>query len=204
MKLVPTLALFALLTSLAACNSLSPEECLMADWDLIGFEDGSQGYELSRIGQHRQACAAHGVTPDLSRYEAGFTRGVRTFCTWDKGFTRGSSGGNYHGQCPADLAGAFIDGYNSGLEIHHLNNNLRSLDSDMRRLDRDLNQLEKRIADKERQLVVDGTTPERRSALLREIELLRKEQLDSGIIFSEMLLQRDLLELDLQDLQAQY
>lgn len=199
-----TLALLPLLASLAACNSLSPEECLMADWDLIGFEDGSLGHELSRIGQHRQACATHGVTPDLPRYEAGYARGIRTFCTWDKGFTRGRAGGDYNGQCPADLAGTFLDGYSAGLELHQLDSQIQALDSDMRRLDRNLNQLEKRIAEKEKQLVIDGTTPERRSALLAEIEQLREEQFDDGVLFSELLLQRDLLELDLQDLQAQY
>jgi hypothetical protein len=49
-------------TAFTGCATLGKEECLNADWFTIGFEDGARGYPASRIGDHREACAKHGVT----------------------------------------------------------------------------------------------------------------------------------------------
>lgn len=189
---------------LQGCASMSADECLTANWELIGLEDGSQGYELAKIGRHRKACAEHGVSPDLQAYEIGHKRGVRTYCTWDKGFAKGKSGGDYNGICPADLEIEFVSGLSSGREIYDLNRQLQATRSDMAELEDNIVDIEDDIIDKEDLIVSETASPDQRRTLLAEIETLRAELLDHGIALGELMAQQDILELDLQVLEAQY
>jgi hypothetical protein len=61
---------------LGACAAkMSKDECRTVDWRTVGYEDGVAGQPGNRIGEHRRACAEHGVTPDLNAYLAGRDRG---------------------------------------------------------------------------------------------------------------------------------
>ena len=75
-----------LLALLAGCASLDKDECRTADWYAVGLEDGARGRALDRLGDHRRACAEHGVTPHTERYLAGRSEGLRSFCTYERGF----------------------------------------------------------------------------------------------------------------------
>ena len=55
------------LLGLSGCATMSAEECATGDWHMIGFEDGSMGYTVDRLGQHRKACAKYGVYLTWSR-----------------------------------------------------------------------------------------------------------------------------------------
>lgn len=112
----------AVAVSLAAvlatgCASMSEEECRYVDWRTVGYEDGAAGRPASRLGDHRRACADHGVTPDLAAYTAGREAGMREFCQASNGYRVGASGQVYYGTCPADLAPAFERGYDTGREL---------------------------------------------------------------------------------------
>merc|ERR1711916_171837 len=65
---------------LQGCASLSKEECLVADWQQIGFEDGSRGRDLLTLARHRKACAKAGITPDRAAYERGHRQGLLRYC----------------------------------------------------------------------------------------------------------------------------
>jgi uncharacterized small protein (DUF1192 family) len=113
----------AIAASLAAvlatgCASMSKEECQYVDWHTVGFEDGAAGRPASRLGDHRRACAEHGVTVDLAAYNAGREAGMREFCQAHNGYRVGASGQVYYGSCPADLAPAFERGYDTGRELY--------------------------------------------------------------------------------------
>lgn len=113
----------AVAVSLAAvlatgCASMSKEECRYVDWRTVGYEDGAAGRPASRLGDHRRACADHGVTPDLAAYTAGREAGMREFCQASNGYRVGASGQVYYGTCPADLAPAFERGYDTGRELY--------------------------------------------------------------------------------------
>ena len=45
---------------LAGCATMSPEECLQANWEEVGYNDGAAGYPVSRSAEHREACAETG------------------------------------------------------------------------------------------------------------------------------------------------
>ena len=116
------LRLSALLIAAIAsgCASLDKEECLNANWYAIGLEDGARGRPIERLGDHRRACAEHRVAPDAQRYMAGRDEGLKSFCTYERGFAHGRSGQSYSGGCPAAMAAGFQSGYQLGRELHDL------------------------------------------------------------------------------------
>jgi hypothetical protein len=110
-----------LVVSLASgCASMDRSECLSANWYAIGLEDGARGRPLERLGDHRRACAEHKVAPDAERYLAGRDEGLKSFCTYERGFAHGRSGHSYGGGCPAAMAASFQSGYQLGRELHDL------------------------------------------------------------------------------------
>ncbi|MFU8822501.1 MAG: DUF2799 domain-containing protein [Gammaproteobacteria bacterium] len=56
------------LIALAGCASISEDECRAIDWRTVGYEDGATGQGVERLSSRRQACARHGVVPDLDAY----------------------------------------------------------------------------------------------------------------------------------------
>lgn len=147
------------------CASLSKNECINADWRLIGYEDGVSAQPADRIGNHRKACAKHDVVPDKNAYDfgyeegiydycsesrgyadgnrgnrvngfcptdaeyhVGYAGGVIDYCTWDRGYGEGLNGRDYKNVCPSDLEPSFLGGYQEGLQIHALQDELRGLE----------------------------------------------------------------------------
>ncbi|MEZ5893062.1 MAG: DUF2799 domain-containing protein [Parvularculaceae bacterium] len=66
-------ALIGLAVMLGGCaGGLSKEECLVADWRAIGYEDGARGAPASAVSSHRQACARKPASrPTCAGYLAG-------------------------------------------------------------------------------------------------------------------------------------
>ena len=102
---------------LVGCASMDRTECVNANWYAVGLEDGARGQPLERLGAHRRACAEYGVSPDAERYAAGRNEGLKSFCTYERGFAEGRSGHTNAGVCPATLAGGFQSGYQRGREL---------------------------------------------------------------------------------------
>lgn len=120
-RLVLSLVAAALL---AGCASMDRSQCVSANWYAIGLEDGARGQPLERLGAHRRACAEHGIAPDGERYAAGRSEGLKTFCTYDRGFSQGRAGQAYSAVCPAGTAAAFQSGYQLGRDLWDLNRQL--------------------------------------------------------------------------------
>ena len=104
--------------NLTGCASMSKDECRVVDWRTLGYEDGVAGRSSDTIGRYRKACASVGVAPDLDAYRAGRAEGLREYCQPENGFRAGANGVYYAGFCPSDLAPAFTQAYDSGLELH--------------------------------------------------------------------------------------
>ncbi len=104
--------------AVSACSTLSKSECQTANWKNIGYGDGSQGYQASRIAQHRSACAEYKVTPDLAAYTAGRNEGLRQYCTPANGYNKGLSGYTYNGVCTNSNEREFVEALNYGLAIN--------------------------------------------------------------------------------------
>ncbi|HEY0686330.1 MAG TPA: DUF2799 domain-containing protein [Steroidobacter sp.] len=155
------------LLALGACATMDREECLTVDWRTVGYEDGVHGYSGDRIGQHRKACAKHGVTPDLSAYQAGREDGLREYCVPTNGFRLGSQGGSYGGICPSDLEPAFADAYESGRQLYTLQARLSTVTNRLEAKREALHDAESDIVTRSAVAISsDATTEERAQAVV--------------------------------------
>jgi hypothetical protein len=169
----------------SGCATMSADECTMSDWHTIGFEDGAQGYAADRLGDHRKACAKHGVAPDFEQYQAGRTQGLRQqFCQPSRGFSLGAGGGRYNGVCPADMEMDFVDAYNSGHQLYTLQSAVNSATHQISAKRAELERTDDRIREAEALLIARETTVEDRVLLLAEIKDLaeRTGELDAQIV----------------------
>jgi hypothetical protein len=154
----------AVLASLTGCAaSMSKDECRTVDWRTVGYEDGVAGRPGDRIGEHRRACAEHGVTPDLAAYMAGRDAGMREFCQAHNGYRVGASGQVYAGTCPPDLAVAFERGYDVGRELYVRRRRVDDAEAAIAYRQREVRRLEDSIAREAFVLVGDGSTTEDRT-----------------------------------------
>jgi hypothetical protein len=99
---------------------MDKNECLTVDWRTVGYEDGTAGYSGERIGQHRKACAKHGIAPNLAEYQLGRDAGLREYCVPATGFRIGSQGYSYNGVCPPELDEPFLSAFESGRHLYDL------------------------------------------------------------------------------------
>lgn len=73
------LAMLAVLTSCA--TGLSEEECLSGRAGNVGYEDGLNGSQLSRVDDRIEQCARYEIGFDDRAYAAGWRDGNAVFCT---------------------------------------------------------------------------------------------------------------------------
>ncbi len=158
------------LLGMSGCASMSSDECLASDWSAIGYEDGSRGNTSDRFGQHRKACAKHGVTADFSAYQTGREQGLIEYCQPGRGFSVGSNGGNYNGVCSVNLEGDFLDAYNAGHHLYSLRSNLNRATSDINSKEYELDRIEEGIAVNALAMVASETTNEERVLLLVDLK----------------------------------
>lgn len=127
--------LFSVATALlAGCATLDQDECRTADWYAVGLEDGARGRAVERLGEHRRACAKYGVAPSTERYVAGRNEGLKSFCTYEQGFSQGRGGRAYAGTCPQALAAGFSAGYQRGRELYDLHRRLGEVQGEIGRI----------------------------------------------------------------------
>jgi len=163
--------LFSLATLvLSGCASMNADQCLTSDWQAIGFEDGSRGYPASRLGNHRKACAKHGVTPDFAAYQAGHDEGLDTYCQPSRGFSLGNNGGSYNGVCAAHREGDFIDAYNTGHQLYKLRSQVNFASSQIDSKRQQLADNKELMKDEEIALISPDTTIEDRIRIVADLK----------------------------------
>jgi hypothetical protein len=154
-------SVFAALLLLAGCASMDKSECVNANWYAIGLEDGARGQSVERLGAHRRACAEHNVSPDAERYVAGHREGLKSFCTYERGYALGRAGKSISATCPPGLRDDFLAGYERGRELHDLNRRLEQVNADIRKTKAGLSE--------------PGVSPRTRSQLAERLEGLSRE-----------------------------
>ena len=109
-----SVALIALLFSVAACSQLSEEECLYMSWQARGVMEGIKGTPANKINEYQRVCDKFSIQVDYQSYEAGRQEGVKQYCTVMNGFNVGLSGNVYQDACTVDIEQMFLDGYTPG------------------------------------------------------------------------------------------
>ncbi|OCW59198.1 DUF2799 domain-containing protein [Hoeflea olei] len=124
----------------ASCQTMSKEECSVADWRVVGEQDGAAGYApQDRFAGHVKACTKAGVNPDQTLWYQGYQQGLPRYCTPLNGLSVGSQGKSYANVCPTNLDPAFREGYDLGRihydkkqEISNLEMRIRTLEAAIR------------------------------------------------------------------------
>ncbi len=179
----------AVLLSLASCNTMSKDECRVADWRVVGDTDGAAGHDpQSRFADHVRSCAKSGATPDQTLWYEGYQTGIRRYCTPLGGASAGESGRTYHNVCPPELNSDFMRGYSLGKRVHDLRSRINSLNSSASSTEYEADKLHddmKKAEGKDRRAIRD-----RIDDLERDRRRMRREADDLGYELSEA--ERDL------------
>lgn len=182
----PSIYLLFLGLIINGCATLDKDECQTANWETIGYEDGTRGLEASRIGQHRSACAEYGVTPNLTQYTQGRERGLREYCRASVGYDAGVRGSRYLNVCPGGSERDFLMGYRYGQNIYKTKSELRSLNSKVKTKETALAEALLSIEHTEAELIRSGVTPARRKILLDELKALSVDKQDYEAMLADL------------------
>lgn len=154
---------------------MSESECKVANWEIIGMEDGNKGRQTSYIGEHRQACSGYAVAPDLNAYLKGHAEGLKQFCTESNGYQQGLNGYQNNQLCPADLARGFNKRYADGYRVYQVRAEIGQLSRKIKSSHYRLSKISETTKLKEESLIKDATQEYRRRELLDEIKELERE-----------------------------
>jgi len=190
-----TVAILAVLALLQGCATLNKDECMLADWRLIGYQDGAAGKSAAVVGEYREDCAKHAVVPDLDAWRAGREEGLQQYCKADNGYRLGNAGRGFAAVCPTPLAADFRNAYDTGRQFYLARSAVNKTHSRINSRKQTLSDLEKNRAEKLAALIADGLKADQRVMILYEVNELQQE-MDS--VEDEIV---D-LELDLEDQQV--
>ena len=185
-----------IILSAAGCATMDKDECLVADWRLIGFQDGAQGKSAATIGTYRKDCADYHVAPDLDAYQAGRREGLQQYCMPANGYRLGEAGRAYNAVCPAGIERSFRAAYNTGHDIYQARTRVNSTYSLINRKQQAIQSLEADKQDKLTELIQPGVSSEQRVLLLYDITHIEKNIHTTNTDISK-------LERDLEQQQAQ-
>lgn len=176
MKNFLLLVALILALGLAGCASLSENECRTADWESIGYIDGTRGYNSGRIGEHSEACAKVSIVPDSKLYEEGRNRGLEEFCTSRNGVRLGEQGGSYGGVCPVVTEDAFLRGYEAGKNLREIKDYMARVQSDVQNIEARLRSKQQPPSDYERDQLIYRLRDLERSYGRAQSDLRRAER----------------------------
>lgn len=109
---------------LSSCATLSVEECVVGDWQTIGYNDGVAGYSANRLAAHSKACAKANVTADYKSWERGRQLGLKQYCTVSNAYNIGRRGLELNSVCPATMTRTLQQANRQGREYYSLNKQL--------------------------------------------------------------------------------
>lgn len=163
LQLLPLVLACGLLLLAGCASKMSKDECRTVDWRTVGYEDGVAGQPGDRIGEHRRACAEHGITPNLDAYLAGRTAGLREYCQPHNAYRAGANGYTYFDTCPADLAPAFVKAYDEGRALYVRERKVAETEELIEQKRREIRRLEDRVAESAFDVIEQNATPEQRT-----------------------------------------
>ncbi|MBN1683931.1 MAG: DUF2799 domain-containing protein [Gammaproteobacteria bacterium] len=82
---------------------------------MMGLVNGRTGHRLDQADNRFKICTQYGFHFDDSQYHSGQTRGLKQYCTVERGWQIGSTGKPYPNICPSYLDNEFRAGWESGV-----------------------------------------------------------------------------------------
>lgn len=172
---LPVAGAAVLLLLAQGCATLDRDQCQVADWRLIGYQDGVQGKPAGIIGTYREDCAKHGITPDLTAWQAGRAEGLQEYCTPANAFRIGRTGKGYPTVCPEPATAGMKSAYDDGRAIYLARSEVKDTHNRIHEREHRIESLEKEKDHKLTELVSNGLTREQRVLLLYQIHEIDEE-----------------------------
>ena len=160
---------------LAGCTTMSKDQCLAGAWGEKGYADGAAGYPISRLDDHAKACAKYQVAPNPAAYGSAREDGLRSYCTFEKGWGEGRAGNTYYGVCRPEEEAAFLPAYHDGLRLHEVEDAVETAEGALSSAEARIEDREDKLDAKQRELRGEGRTDEERRRVRDRIEEVRGE-----------------------------
>ena len=188
---------------LGSCaTGMSRDECALADWQTIGYEDGLRGFPAEHIGAHRVACAKPGDA-EPPAYSAGRERGLREYCQPKNGFRAGLNGTGYANVCSGSTETAFVNAYQWGRQIHDARAELRTTNSRLRNAREGLAHTNAAMASVTAELVLPAVPIDRRAWLATELVRLTQQRTELVANIDQLAAHSQQLAVNVQELERQ-
>ena len=162
-------AAFLLFLALAACATLSEDQCRNADWQEIGRQDGTNGRTPDFIEQHAKACNHYGIAPVRAEWEKGRQQGLPLYCRPARAWEDGADGRRLSPVCPKDQLAELERANFRGLSYHRIGQDIAEAEREISRINAEIASL----------APGDPTVPaliSERASLRLEIVMLRAER----------------------------
>ncbi|KAK0351072.1 hypothetical protein LTR94_026445 [Friedmanniomyces endolithicus] len=154
---------------------MSKDECLAGAWGEKGYADGQAGYPQTRLDDHAKACAKYQIAPNPIAYGSARQDGLRTYCTFEKGWSEGRNGNTYYGVCEPDEEADFLSAYRDGLRLHEVEEAAETALSALTSAQARIEDRQDKLQAKERELRQDGLSDEERDRIRDRIDEVRGE-----------------------------
>lgn len=134
--------LLAPLLLLAACATLSEDQCRAGNWYDIGLKDGANGRQASFLTQHAKACRDYGITPSAADWERGRQDGLPQYCTPSRAFDEGKRGKHLSPVCPANQLARLERANERGLAYNRITQEIGEIEREISAINAELARLE--------------------------------------------------------------
>lgn len=125
------------LTLLGGCASIEEKDCHKTDWYQRGLAEGRWGASGSQIKAHAEVCGKVKVVPDEAAWRAGYAEGVKSYCTPNSGWNRGSANEPYQGACVGLEESTFLRYHSAGQLLYRARQELRQINEKRTKLEAD-------------------------------------------------------------------
>ena len=170
------IVVLGLLALTGACETMSADECRVADWGALGYQDGANGAGLDKYSAREKSCAKAGIAAQFEPYSTGRAQGLNAFCHPERGFRAALNGYVYGGVCPASSEPDFLIGYNDGRMAYQALSAVSSLQSDISSLKYRLDEYDRDIRDARHALDSGSATPEQKDKARKRVDELRDDR----------------------------
>ncbi|WP_027329280.1 DUF2799 domain-containing protein [Marinimicrobium agarilyticum] len=107
------------LVGLLGCQNVTEKDwaafCQNNEWAKHGYFDATNGFSIQLLSVYKNRCGDNLSSKDAKVYQRGFLKGIKEFCTFEKGYELGREGESKPDTCPPELAKQFNAGFQNGL-----------------------------------------------------------------------------------------
>lgn len=144
-----SVAVVLLGAALSGCQTMTADECKVANWSDIGLRDGMAGKAMTMLDERSEDCAKAGSRVDTPLYLAGRERGLASFCRIENAASLGLGGTTYAGVCPPHIDYEFRRHHQAGYAVYELRERVREQDERSEHVQRKLREADR---DEDKQL----------------------------------------------------